>query len=75
MTNLLGDLVVDDPCPRCGDREIWLMRYLSAKYGRFVCICKRCGNTLVAEPKRVLLARTGQRMSSLMPKRPLDFRE
>ena len=55
MTSLLGSMVVDDPCSRCGDRRVWVMQYHSCRYDRFVCICKACGNTLVVKPTPALL--------------------
>ncbi len=69
MTTVIGNVLVDDPCARCAGRRIWVLRYHSWNYDRFICVCEQCGNTVVVEPKRVLLARAGSRMRSRMCKR------
>jgi len=69
MTTVLGQMLVEDACVRCGGRWIWLMRYSSSDYERFICICEECCNTVVVPPKRVLLARAAGGMRSWMLKR------
>jgi hypothetical protein len=66
MTTVLGNMLVEDPCVRCGSRWIWLLRYSSSTYDRFVCVCEECCSTVVVQPRRVLLARAAGRMRSWM---------
>jgi hypothetical protein len=75
MTHVLGILTVDDPCARCGSRRIWLMKYHSLGFDRYVCLCETCGGTLVVEPKRTLLAKAGGWRNFGTSRRHFDHQE
>jgi hypothetical protein len=56
VTTVVQNVKIDTPCTRCGSRQIWILKYISGSFRKFVALCADCRHSIVLPDDAAVLS-------------------
>lgn len=57
VTTVAQNMKPEMPCVRCGSQQIWILKYISGSFRKFVALCADCRHAIVLPDDATVLSR------------------